>query len=372
MPNAAIRPFARAIQSILSAWGSAPPEAQRVAEHLVGADACGHPSHGVGLLPLYRENLRSGRLLPNQSPEAVRDEGPVLVFDGKRGYGQWVSHFATERAIERAREAGLALYAVRNGHHMGRIGSYGEQCLEAGMVALLFVNVVSRPLVALHESREARTGTNPICIAMPSQASRSDDFLLDFATSGIAVGKCRVAAARGESVSEGLLIDADGQPTADPGVMFRQPGGALLPLGGHKGHGLNLACELLAAALGGGISVARREQAGGAFINSLFGLVVDPRCMGALEGYAAAFSEVLDYVRASAPRTDGSSVLLPGDPERIARAESSRRGVYVDEKTWGDLGSLAREAGLPPSSLQDALFPGNAPPGGASQKASVG
>ena len=64
--------------------------------------------------------------------------------------------------------------------------------------------------------------------------------LLDFATSSIAMGKVRVAYNKGEKLGRGILIDSTGRPTVEPGVMFNEPIGALLPFGEHKGYGLSL------------------------------------------------------------------------------------------------------------------------------------
>ena len=47
-------------------------------------------------------------------------------------------------AIARARQMGVACVALRNCCHIGRIGTYGEQCADAGLVSMHYVNVVGR------------------------------------------------------------------------------------------------------------------------------------------------------------------------------------------------------------------------------------
>ena len=54
---------------------------------------------------------------------------------------------------------------------------------------------------------------------------------------------------------------ADGQPATDPGVMFRQPRGALTTFGEHKGYALALICEILGGALTGGGTMRPENQA---------------------------------------------------------------------------------------------------------------
>jgi len=35
--------------------------------------------------------------------------------------------------------------------------------------------------------------------------------------------------------------------------------------------------------------------------------------------------------------------LIPGEPERLKKEERLREGIYVEDKTWGDLTALAEE-----------------------------
>src|SRR5262245_22540158 len=119
---------------IFRAAGSKEAEAEIVADHLVEANLRGHDSHGVGMIPSYLSNLAAGTLVPNRSGRIVKEDGAILVYDGERGYGQVVARAATEVAIERAGKTGLVALALCNAHHIGRIGSYGEQCAAAGLV----------------------------------------------------------------------------------------------------------------------------------------------------------------------------------------------------------------------------------------------
>ena len=96
---------------------------------------------------------------------------------------------ASAAAIERCRETGVVLMTLRNAHHLGRIGAYGEQGIDGGLVSLHFVNVSGhRPLVAPFGGREAVYSTNPICIAVPGTAS-TEPVILDMATSRVAFNK---------------------------------------------------------------------------------------------------------------------------------------------------------------------------------------
>lgn len=342
------------VHAILLRCGSDDAEAQLVAGHLVRANLTGHDSHGAGMLPAYVRNVRAGMLHPGTAAALVRDDGAILVFDGQGGYGQRVAAEAMTVAIQRCRETGLVAMALRNAHHIGRVGTYGEQCIAAGLVSLHFVNVVDHdPVVAPFGGRDARYSTNPVCMAMPATAS-TPAILLDMATSKIPIGKARVAMNRGESVAAGQLLDAGGEPTADPRVIFQQPRGALLPFGEHKGFGLAFFCELLAGVLTGGGTIQPGNPRHGGIVNNMLTFVVDPSRLVDHAWMQAEIDAVVSYVKASPPSEPGGTVLVAGDPERQKLAERSATGIQIEEVTWEEIVQSGIEVGLSRSFLETA------------------
>ena len=238
-------------------------------------------------------NISAGHLDVNANAAVVSDRGAVMLVDGAFGFGQVVGSQATELAIERARETGLVCMGVRNCHHLGRIGSYGEQCGRAGLISLHFVNVVGHgPLVSPFGGRERRMSTNPFCCVVP----RTDGppIVLDMATSAIAQGKVRVAYMKGVEVPEGALIDEAGLATNDPKVMFEEPFGSLGPFGAHKGYGLAVMCELL----GGGLAGEWTAQPGNArentIVNNMLMMVLDPAAFGGLDNFQQVVAAMVD------------------------------------------------------------------------------
>jgi len=213
---------------VFAAAGSAESEAEIVAGHLLEANLKGHDSHGVGMIPSYLRNLEGGKVKPNEPGHIASDTGALVVYEGARGYGQIVARNATELAIARAKTNGVAVVALKNAHHIGRVGTYGELCAAAGLVSLHFVNITDqRPAVAPWRGSDGRFGTNPLCIALPGPAP-DRPIIADMATSRIAMGKVRVARNKGEQVTAGTLLDSEGKPTTDPHVMYRRPRGALM------------------------------------------------------------------------------------------------------------------------------------------------
>lgn len=345
----------KVVLEILMHGGSDEHEAGLVATHLVRANMTGHDSHGVGMLPAYIKSVQAGLVTPGVTARLVKDDGAIMVFDGQRGYGQRVASEAMTAALRRCSETGLVVMALRNAHHIGRVGAYGEQSIAAGMVSLHFVNVIDHaPVVAPFGGRGARFSTNPLCIAVPATAA-TPAVMLDMATSKIAMGKARVAMNRHKTVPAGTLLDAQGEPTTDPGVMFQSPRGSLLPFGEHKGYGLALLCELLAGVLTGGGTIQPENSRLGAIVNNMLTFIVDP---GRLVDHAwmeAEIDAVIRYIKESPPAAEGGEVLVAGDPERAMCAERQAAGIPVEEATWEEIMQAGEAVGLCRSRLESYL-----------------
>jgi uncharacterized oxidoreductase len=332
------------LRAIVLATGSRAEEAEEVARHLLEANLQGHDSHGIMLLPRYVEHVRDGRLRPNVTAEVIRQDPSLALFDGRMGYGQQVGRACMDWAIGAAAAHGHAVMGLRNVHHIGRVGTYGEQAAAAGMISVHFVNGVSgAPAVAPFGGSDGRLSTNPVCITIPGDPP----LVLDFATSAIALGKCRVAFNAGRAVPEGALVDAKGRPTTDPGVLYRdQPRGALVSFGAHKGYGLALVCEILAGALLGGATAWRPELRDSGIVNSWLAFVLDPARFGDVGAFRAEVAAVIADVKASPPADPDSPVLVAGDKERATKARRLAEGIPVDPTTWGNLVRAAQGLGI--------------------------
>ena len=334
---------------IVTAGGSSPEEAETVTDHLLEANLRGHDSHGVGMLMAYVRDLGAGTLKANQTPEIVSDTGIVSVWDARAGYGQVIARQAVEWAIGAARQHGVAVNGLRNAHHIGRVGTYGEIAARAGMVSLHFVNVASGPPpVAPFRGREGRFLTNPVCIAIPGTANTAP-ILLDFATSRVAMGKVRVAHNSGKPMLDGALLDHEGKDTNDPGVMYGEKRGVVLPFGEHKGSGLALICELLAGAIVGSATVATATPPERGIINGMLSIVIDPTRLSNRATIEAEIDDMVAWVKSAAPADPDMPVLVAGEPEQIAKAERLANGIYIDETTWGQLIGIAEQLQVPVS-----------------------
>ena len=336
----------RLTATILARGGSEPAEADLVAAHLVDANLAGHDSHGVGLIPHYVRHLKDGLVVPNTSVKVLKDEGAFLMFDGQRGFGRRVAGEAMAAAMERIRETGVVVVTLANSHHVGRVGAYGEMASAAGLVSLHFVNVADhKGLVAPFRGSDSRFSTNPVCIGMPGTATQPP-LLLDMATSTVAMGKVAVAKRAGKRMAAGNLIDAQGAPTDDPEVMFRDPRGSLLPFGAHKGYALAVLTELLAGAMSGGGTLQPENPRRGGTINNMFSVLVDPARLAGVDWMRREVDGFVGYVKGSPPADPASPVLVPGDPERHSREARLRAGIPLDATTWDEVVTAGEAIGV--------------------------
>ena len=340
----------RAIEAIVAKGGSEPREAALVAGNLVEANLTGHDSHGVGMIPRYVKSLLEGGVAVNQHPQVLLDTGTMLRLDGRAGYGQVIGLEAMALGIERAKKHGSCVVAIGNSHHLGRIGHWAEQCLAADLVSIHFVNVISRPIVAPWGGRDARFGTNPVCIGVPR--ANGEPFVLDFATSRIAQGKTRVAHNQGKPLEPGTVIDDKGDPTTNPRYSVIPPFGAIMPFGEHKGSGLALACELLGGALAGGGTQHLPDQGKMRVLNRMLSILIDPAALGTAQYLAEQAEAFIAWEKASPPAAGVERVLIAGDPERAKRRQRRAEGLEVDATTWEEILAAAELLELPRAEVQ--------------------
>ena len=161
--------------------------------------------------------------------------------------------------------------------------------------------------------------------------------MLDFATSRIAQGKTRVAHNQGKPLAPGTIIDDKGDPTTNPRFTVIPPYGAILPFGEHKGYGLAVAAELLGGALAAGATQNFADEGKRRVLNGMLTIIIDPKQLGAGDGFARETEAFIDWCLASPPGPDVDRVKLAGDPEREKKKQRGADGIAVDPATWEEI-----------------------------------
>ncbi len=346
MPTFPEAVLTRFVSAIFQDAGVPAGEADLVSKSLVGSNLRGHDSHGVMRVPQYVGFLETGAYKTGVDLAIEHETPAVVVADGQWGFGQVQAHRLLERIVPKAKALGIAAGSARNFGHIGRLGEYAERAAEQGLILIATVNNCGAgQRVAPPGGIAPRLGTNPLCAAVPTTG---DPVVLDFGTSVVAEGKVRVYNINKRPVPEGWLLDSSGQPTTDPSVLYNEPLGSILPMGGaqaYKGFGLALVLDMLCGGLTGGR--AAHAGAPGAKGNNVVFLALDPAQFVGQDALLRESSELVDYVRET-PRAPGvERITLPGDPERLTFAKRSVEGIPLEDAHWGKLVELAERLGTP-------------------------
>jgi LDH2 family malate/lactate/ureidoglycolate dehydrogenase len=343
MPIVQAERLTRIGTALLRGAGASQEEAEAVAVGCINANLVGHDSHGIINVPVYIDRVKAGHIVPGAPFQIVQESPATTVIDGHWGFGFHVNAKAMQLTIDKAKKTNVAACTVFRQSHVGRLAVYPLMAAKEGMIGLATADSGRSPkAVAPFGGREARLGTNPISIAVPSDLDAP--FYLDMATSAVAAGKVLLAAARGEQIPEGWLVDSDGKPTTDPTRLRK--GAALLPLGGtegYKGSGLAAMVEVLCGLLTGlgfGIEPTGRHNDG------CFMAVFKVDAFRPLEQFKKEVGEFARYLKATPPSVGSTGVLYPGEVEHIREVERRKSGIDVEDATWNKLRQLAAEYGL--------------------------
>lgn len=342
MRSLALIDLQQRVASMLVACGMSSAHADETAEALATTDAMGVFTHGTKLLAGYVKKLQGGGYVAAAQPSVEREGPGWAIIDGRSALGQVGCTFAIRKAIEKARNVGVAYVGLRNTGHIGAAGFFASMAAREGCIAMVTGNDI--PSVAAPGSRQAVLGSNPLAYAIP--VFDGDPILLDIATAAVAGGKVYAAIRRGESIPPTWLIGPDGLPTTDGSLYPHHV--ALAPMAGHKGYGLGLWCEIMSAILPGG----NMTWQVGSWIfdppdrpsrhNASF-TVFDVTAFASRETFNQRLGALIDELHA-APTADGvERVVLPGENEwtryRLAQQHGVSLPVDVEE-------SLMRSAEL--------------------------
>ncbi|SPA28510.1 Malate/L-lactate dehydrogenase [Cupriavidus taiwanensis] len=337
-----------AVSAIFARLGVADADAVRVADALVDADLEGIPSHGVMLVPMYVQRLRSGSVTPAAHAAVVSDRGGCVVLDAANMLGQLSAFQAVALARDRARTHGIGAVAVRNAFHFGAAGLYARALARDGCVGIVMSN--TRPLMPAPGGAQSVVGNNPLAIALPGADPIPIE--LDMAMSASAMGKIRLAATRGLELPPGWATDAQGNPTTDAVAALS---GMLLPAAGAKGFGLAFMVDLLCGGLsGGGTGAAVRPLYGDSAIPyncAHFFLALDVAHFRDPAAFARNASAAAAAVRGSDHAPGVERVYSPGELGWATRCRQGSR-CSIERVVLAEIVSVARALAAPvPSSI---------------------
>ena len=355
----------RLVGAIFERAGCDAEEARRIARRLTGANLRGHDSHGVLRTRRYVEWMEDGAVFPGRRIKVERETEVLAVIDGDHGFGQTVGEQTVDLGVAKACEHGVAVTALKNAGHLGRIGDWAERAAESDCASIHMVNVRGSLIVAPYGAIERRGSTSPFCAGVPRPGAAP--IVHDFATSVVAEGKAMVALHGGKPLPGDALVDADGNYTSDPRPLYGEtpPGripdpnagpGALNAFGLHKGSGLNFFMEMFGGALtGSGTAAALDDTGKRRFCNGMLSIYMRVGAFHEDDWFAREVSAYVEYWKAARPSRPGGEVLVPGEKERRTMAERRESGLPLPEGAWADILAAAEKVGMGGGEVEAAL-----------------
>lgn len=329
----------RFASDVLQAIDVLPDHADITAKRLVEADLRGRTGHGLIRLPQYVPRIEAGGINLRPDIAVTRDSPVSALIDGDNGLGQVVMTEAVETAVEKARASGMAWVGTVRSNHAGAAGVYTELAVTHGLIAI-YTAVASANVMPPWGGKDRLLGTNPIAIAVPT--AEEPTFSLDIATTVTSHGTIKVVAEAGESMPEGWVIDAGGEPITDP---RRANDGFLVPIGGYKGSGLTMALGFLAGVLNGaafGSDVIDHRAVPGEPANTGQALfVMQPDLFGDPAEFTASMDAHIRELRGA-----GDDIHIPGDRAAQLIAEQLESGIPVPEGLLERLREIGERFGV--------------------------
>jgi LDH2 family malate/lactate/ureidoglycolate dehydrogenase len=337
---AALTQFATAL---LNRAGLEDEKSRVVADILVEGDLMGHTTHGLALLPGYLEELEKGSMTKSGSPRVIADFPAAVNWDGQRLPGPWLAVRALTLATERAKQHGTCTVAIQRSHHIACLAAFLRPVTEQGMMAILSCSDPAGSSVSPHGGRKPLYTPNPFAAAWPT---KGHPVILDVSMSITTNGLIKRMHTEKKPLPGKWLLDAAGVPTDDPGVMFSEPSGTLLPMGGvdhgHKGYALALFVETITSALAGRGRIHPKEGWGA----SVFVQVINPAFFGGKDEFVALTSHLADGCRATPPRPGFDRVRVPGEAGLRRREEQLKSGVELYHSIMPSLESWTKKLGI--------------------------
>lgn len=312
---------------VLLKLGLTPDSAALCARILAENSLDGVASHGVNRFASFVEQIRQGYFKIDVEPEKVASFGAWEQWDGKLGLGPVNAFSCTQRALELAREYGVACVGLRNTNHWMRGGAYGWQAAEAGFVFMCWTNTI--PNMPPWGARDSRVGNNPLILAVPRQ---NGPVVLDMAMTQFSYGRLETAQRNQEMLPIPGGYDIHGVLTQDPGAIIESE--RALPIGYWKGSGLALLLDLVAALMSGGQATYQIGQQEAEYGVSQVFIAFDVTKSGDSTLVNQVVDHVIDDLHKAIPVAHDGQVLYPGQRALRTRQENLANGIPVDPSIW--------------------------------------
>jgi (2R)-3-sulfolactate dehydrogenase (NADP+) len=246
MPRISVNDIHNISKTALVQHGALDWISEEVSDAVAASESVGNRICGLYYLESYCEQLLSGRVNGQATPDVQLVRSGAIYVDADDGFAQPAFSKGLPEALKLAKENGIASLSVGRAHTCTSLGYFTKKIAESGFLGLGLTN--ASPIVAPPGGKSRIIGTNPIAFSVPD-GNGSIAMQFDQSTTTVALGKITMAKAAGKSIPEGWALDKDGKATTDPEQALK---GTLVSAGGYKGWGFGLMAEILVAGMTGG------------------------------------------------------------------------------------------------------------------------
>ena len=288
----------------------------------------------------------AGGCVPGAKIEIVENRFAASeVWNCNRKLGQSVAYAAIERCIELADKYGIGQVSVDNAFHYLWGGGYVLDAAKRGYIAYTSCTAGLAEVVPFM-GKYPTLGTNPHSWGFPTNEALGFPIVIDWATSVVAMGRVQQIKREGGQLPQNAAVDKDGNFTTDP-----EKAAYLVPFGAHKGYGMALINEIIAAFIGGSLPTLRSREIpnGEKRTPSFYFQVIHPDALSG--GDFACNRNQVENIKAVIEDIKGhgnEAIFLPGqDFAQAASRTESAGGLLFSEAEIAEFNQLAKEAGHP-------------------------
>lgn len=323
------------------ALGVVPDEARRCTRGLMESELRCLPGQGQGVrrLPVYRERIGNGWIIPGAPYEIVKESPALALVDGHNGLGSVVAQKSMELAVQKAKISGVGTVIVRNSTHFGSAAVPARLALAQDCIGIAMTN--AGPEMAPWGASSGVVGTNPWGIVAPT----GGDFpvVLDIALTTAGKGMMRWFEREGLKMPLDWALTPEGEETDDPTAAMQ---GALLGIGQHKGYGLSMMTDVITGVIaGGGFGLAPYSNPAKQDVSHTF-IAIDIAWFMPVDTFKARMDEFIQQIKAARKRPGVTEILVPGELDYRREQQYRRDGAQLDSVVFDELAALARDLGV--------------------------
>ncbi len=308
-------------------------DAEVLSEIFTDNTCAGVESHGINRFAGFIQCIENGSVKTNVYPSLINSFGAFEQWDGKYGAGPLIALRMTDRGIELAKQHGIGCIALKNSNHWMRAGYFGWHAADRGFILICWTNTI--PNLPPWGAKEAKTGNNPLVIAIPR---KNGNIVLDTAMSQFSYGKMLNMERHGRKLPFPGGFDKEGNLTDDPGSIIKSE--RPLPIGYWKGAGLSFVLDIIAALLSGGRATKDLSLAEGEKGPSQIYITINPCLFSSEAENNQLINEILSYFKSAEAIDERTDIYYPGERVLINKKRNIKEGVEIDEKIFMKINEL--------------------------------